>query len=133
MFPGYKQSLFRFLIILMTVILPVTDTIAADTASFRKTGSMDFAEIDSDIAWLEEADRLKAELTSLDVRMYTLINTVRNEDSRKALIKQRNINRKLIYDLIYSRNIVIERLRQNRQALNSQASLASFRRSPKSQ
>ena len=123
MFPDYKHSFFRFLIILITVILPVTDTIAAHTVSLRKTGFVDFAEaaeienqIDSDIEWLEEADRLMNELTALDVRMYTLINTVRNEDSRKALLKQRNINRKLIYDLIFSRNTVIERLRQSRQA-----------------
>ncbi len=46
------------------------------------------------------------ELLTLDVKMHTLISSVGNGDSLKALIRQRNINRKLIYDLTMAINQV---------------------------
>jgi hypothetical protein len=64
--------------------------------------------VENESDWLESADRLMKELLALDVRMYSLINSVANEDSRKALIRKRSMIRKLIYDLMAARNTVLD-------------------------
>lgn len=92
-------------------LLYLTFAAGAENHDSRKTGSVDIRaamELENrgsgKAEWLEEADRFMNELLALDVRMYTLINSVGNEESRIALIQKRNLNRKLIYELTMAIN-----------------------------
>lgn len=92
----------------------------AETNNRRHSSSIDFAEapeiqiqVEKDVLWLEDADRLMEELHRLDVRMYTLISRIGNNESRGKLIEQRGLNRQLIYDLLSERNNVVRRIEEN--------------------
>jgi hypothetical protein len=109
--------------VFVSILLLLFDVnLNAESVGWRNPSSVDFSEtpeiqnqIVSDEAWLDEADRLMGELTSLDVRMYTLISRIGSGDLRKELIEKRNINRKLIYNLAVARNDVIQRIELNQQ------------------
>lgn len=114
-----RTGILLFVILLLLLQLPVL--LPAETNSWRNSSSIDFAEapeiqaqIDEDLLWLEEADRLMEELHSLDVRMYTLISRVGHHISRRKLIEQRSLNRQLIYDLLSARNDVVRRMEEKK-------------------
>jgi hypothetical protein len=107
-------------VIVSILLLLINVNLNAESSDWRNSSSIDFSEapeiqnqIESDEVWLNEADRLMGELTTLDVRMYTLISRIGSEELRKELIEKRNINRKLIYKLAVARNDVIQRLELN--------------------
>jgi len=109
-------------IFISILLLLITANLNAESSGWRNSSFIDFSEspeiqnqIISDEAWLNEADRLMGELTSLDVRMYTLISRIGSEELCKELIEKRNINRKLIYNLAVARNDVIQRIELNQQ------------------
>ncbi len=111
---NYQKRLTILIFILSGLIPDTSGLFAAESSESRKTGSADFAaalEIENQAVqnpdWLAEADRLMNELLALDAKMHTLITSVGNDESRKALIRQRSINRKLIYDLVVARNTVL--------------------------
>lgn len=117
----------RYLLpIILALFLPAA-ILPAETNNWRHSSTVDFIEApeiqaqnDRDSIWLAEADRLMEELHLLDVRMYTLISRVGNEESRRKLIEQRSLNRRLIYDLLSARNDVVRRVeavRQNEEVL----------------
>ncbi len=96
-------------IVLLTItiyllFLNISELYAAEQPDSVNKGSKIENNAEQDSGWIAEADRLIRELLDLDVRMFTLINSVGNTDSRKALIRQRSINRKLIYDLTMAIN-----------------------------
>lgn len=106
--------LFIITMLLQAAMLP------AETNNRRHSSSIDFAEapeiqiqVEKDVLWLEDADRLMEELHRLDVRMYTLISRIGNNESRGKLIEQRGLNRQLIYDLLSERNNVVRRIEEN--------------------
>lgn len=110
---------------LMLLILPLFQPAAeirAETNSWRDSSSVDFAEApdnrplpEEDMLWLEESDRLMEELHMLDVRMYSLISRIGDDESLRKLIRQRSLNRRLIYDLLSARNNVVRRIEENNQ------------------
>ncbi len=114
----YQKRLTILIFILSGLIIDTSGLFAAESSGIsesRKTGSVVFAaalEVQNQEVqnpdWLSEADRLMDELLALDAKIHTLITSVGNGDSRKALIRQRSINRKLIYDLAIARNAVLE-------------------------
>ena len=62
--------------------------------------------IQADGVWISEADRLLDELHAMDVRLYTLINRVGSEESRRKLLSKRSDIRRLIIELTEERNVV---------------------------
>lgn len=109
-----------YLLIFISTMFLQAALLTAETNNRRHSSSIDFAEapeiqaqIDEDVLWLEDADRLMDELHRLDVRMYTLISSMGNNESRGKLIEQRGLNRQLIYDLLSARNDVVRRIEEN--------------------
>jgi len=96
----------RRFIILITVFMLLTISLGAESEVFSVSAEIKM-QTGTDSDWLEEADRLMAELLNLDVKMFTLINRVENEVYRKELVRRRSINRKLIYDLAMAINSAI--------------------------
>jgi len=111
-------------VLLLSILSSAAGSESEDTAENRTQGYTESRDIggtgllsssdkeenpvEGESDWLESADRLMKELLELDVRMYSLINSVGNEDSRKALIRERSMIRKLIYDLMAARNTVLD-------------------------
>jgi len=111
----YRTRILKSLFLFTIFAYHIPGILEADSTESGKTEILNLTEKEigwtqenraSD--WLENADRLMEELLAIDVRLYSLINTVENEKSRMVLIRQRSINRKLIYDLTAVRNTVIE-------------------------
>lgn len=109
-----------YLLLFISTMFLQAALLPAETNNRRHSSSIDFAEapeiqaqIDEDVLWLEDADRLMDELHRLDVRMYLMISHMGNNDSRGKLIEQRGLNRQLIYDLLSERNNVVRRIQEN--------------------
>jgi len=117
MLPNHQKRTVKLILLIISIHFIIPGTLAAELSDSKYTGTLSFTEtdkseyiIDEKSDWIIEADRLMDELLALDVKMHTLITSVGNGDSRKALIRQRSINRKLIYDLAIARNAVLEHL-----------------------
>ncbi len=102
----YQRRTVILMLMIISILINIPGNLAAELSDSKYTGSLSFIETDEKSDWIIEADRLMDELLTLDVKMHTLISSVGNGDSLKALIRQRNINRKLIYDLTMAINQV---------------------------